>query len=143
MWDARQVWRFGEFQVDPVAYALQRRGRPVRLEHQPMDLLILLLERCGELVSRDDIISRLWPPDVFIDYDTGVSTARFSAVAAIHRNRCWKGVSLHCSRPNRGKRTFRSHSLSGVTHRDPKCGTWTRIPRGRPDRGIDRSVRPD
>ena len=50
-------------------YELRRRGRRVRLERQPMDLLILLVERRGQLVSRNDIVERLWGKDVFIDVE--------------------------------------------------------------------------
>lgn len=68
-------YRFREYDLDVPAYALRRNGRPVRLERQPMDLLILLVERRGQLVSRADIIDRLWGPDVFVDVETGVHTA--------------------------------------------------------------------
>ncbi len=57
------------------AYELSRRGRPVKLGRQPMDLLILLIERRPQLVSRTDIVDRLWGKDVFVDVETGVNTA--------------------------------------------------------------------
>jgi TolB-like protein/DNA-binding winged helix-turn-helix (wHTH) protein/Flp pilus assembly protein TadD len=67
--------RFGAFELDVAAYELRRDGRPVRLERQPMDLLIMLVERRGLLVTRADIIERLWGKDVFVDVETGVHTA--------------------------------------------------------------------
>jgi TolB-like protein/DNA-binding winged helix-turn-helix (wHTH) protein/Flp pilus assembly protein TadD len=67
--------RFGEFELDTAAYELRRSGDPVRLERRPMDLLILLVERRGELVSRADIVDKLWGKDVFVDVETGVHTA--------------------------------------------------------------------
>lgn len=67
--------RFGDFELDPAAFELRRDGRVVRLGRQPMDLLLLLVERRGQLVSRADIIDRLWGKDVFVDVDTGVNTA--------------------------------------------------------------------
>jgi TolB-like protein/DNA-binding winged helix-turn-helix (wHTH) protein/Flp pilus assembly protein TadD len=67
--------RFREFELDVAAYELRRRGRPVRLERRPMDLLILLVERRGLLVSRGEIVDRLWGADVFVDVETGVHTA--------------------------------------------------------------------
>lgn len=67
--------RFGDFELDPAAFELRRGGRVVRLGRQPMDVLLLLVERRGQLVSRADIIERLWGKDVFVDVDTGVNTA--------------------------------------------------------------------
>jgi non-specific serine/threonine protein kinase len=72
---ARVTFRFGDFEVDTVAYELRRKGRRIRLARQPMGLLVLLLERPRELVSRDDIATRLWTPDVFVDHDAGIRTA--------------------------------------------------------------------
>jgi TolB-like protein/DNA-binding winged helix-turn-helix (wHTH) protein/Tfp pilus assembly protein PilF len=67
--------RFGDFELDIAAYELRRAGRPVRLERQPMDLLLMLVERRGQLVTRADIVDRLWGKDVFVDVETGVHTA--------------------------------------------------------------------
>ena len=67
--------RFGDFELDVAGYELRGSGRSIRLERQPMDLLIVLVERRGQLVSREDIIGRLWGKDVFVDVDTGVHTA--------------------------------------------------------------------
>ena len=67
--------RFGDFELDTAAYELSRRGRAVKLGRQPMDLLILLIERRPHLVSRTDIVDRLWGKDVFVDVETGVNTA--------------------------------------------------------------------
>ena len=69
------TFRFGEFALDVPAYELRRAGSPVRLERQPMDLLILLVERRGQLVSRAEIIDKLWGKDVFVDVETGIHTA--------------------------------------------------------------------
>jgi len=71
----RETLRFGDFELDVAGYELRGSGRAIRLERQPMDLLIMLVERRGELVSRDDIVDRLWGKDVFVDVDTGVHTA--------------------------------------------------------------------
>src|SRR5689334_21729929 len=71
----KQTLRFGDFQLDVAGYQLRHRGRPVRLERQPMDLLVLLVERRGMLVLRTDIVARLWNKDVFVDVETGVNTA--------------------------------------------------------------------
>ena len=73
--DSRETLRFRDFELDLAAYQLRRNGRPVRLERQPMDLLILLVERRSQLLSHGDIVDRLWGKDVFVDVETGVHTA--------------------------------------------------------------------
>jgi hypothetical protein len=73
--DSRQALRFGDFVLDVGAYELRDKGRVIRLERQPMEVLILLVERRGQLVSRADIVERLWGPDVFVDVETGIHTA--------------------------------------------------------------------
>ena len=70
-----RFFRFRDFELDVAAYELRRHGRAVRLERRPMDLLILLVARRGELVSRGEIVDRLWGKDVFVNVDTGVNTA--------------------------------------------------------------------
>jgi DNA-binding winged helix-turn-helix (wHTH) protein/Tol biopolymer transport system component len=69
------TFRFGDFELDVLAYELRRCGQPVHLERQPMDLLILLVQRRGQLVSRADIVKRLWDPGVCVDFETAVHTA--------------------------------------------------------------------
>jgi len=73
--DSHSTFRFGEFELDISAYELRRGGQPVHLERQPMDLLILLVERHRQLVWRADIVQRLWDPGVFVDVEMGVNTA--------------------------------------------------------------------
>jgi TolB-like protein/Tfp pilus assembly protein PilF len=73
--DSRSRFRFGEFELDISAYELRRGGQPVHLERHPMDLLILLVERRRQLVSRADIAKHLWDPTVFVDVEMGVNTA--------------------------------------------------------------------
>jgi TolB-like protein/DNA-binding winged helix-turn-helix (wHTH) protein/Flp pilus assembly protein TadD len=71
----RESYRFRDVVLDVTAFDLRRNGRPVRLERQPMELLILLVRRQGALVSRAEIVALLWGPDVFVDVDTGIHTA--------------------------------------------------------------------
>jgi TolB-like protein len=73
--DARETLRFGDFELDLAGYELRCQGRAVKLERRPMDLLILLVEKRRQLVSRSDIVDRLWGKDVFVDVETGVNTA--------------------------------------------------------------------
>jgi DNA-binding winged helix-turn-helix (wHTH) protein len=66
---------FLDFELDPGRYELRRKGRNVPLEKIPMDLLIFLLEKKGDLVSREEIIERIWGKDVFVDSEAGINTA--------------------------------------------------------------------
>jgi TolB-like protein/DNA-binding winged helix-turn-helix (wHTH) protein len=68
-------FHFGEFTLDEFSYRLERGEHPLRLERLPMELLILLLQRRGELVSREEIGQRLWDEDVFVDVDHGINVA--------------------------------------------------------------------
>jgi TolB-like protein/DNA-binding winged helix-turn-helix (wHTH) protein/tetratricopeptide (TPR) repeat protein len=70
-----QEFHFGEFTLDESRYRLQRGERRLRLEKLPMELLILLVQRHGELVSREEIADRLWRKDVFVDIDHSINTA--------------------------------------------------------------------
>jgi DNA-binding winged helix-turn-helix (wHTH) protein len=72
---AEQV-RFGDgFELDSRAYELRRAGRVLKLERIPMELLLLLVEERGHLVSRDRIIDRVWGKDVFLDTDNSINAA--------------------------------------------------------------------
>jgi TolB-like protein/DNA-binding winged helix-turn-helix (wHTH) protein/Flp pilus assembly protein TadD len=68
-------YRFGQFELDLRSYELKRDGEPLRLEKMPMELLIFLVERYGQLVTREQIIERLWGKQVFLDTEQGVNTA--------------------------------------------------------------------
>jgi Tol biopolymer transport system component/DNA-binding winged helix-turn-helix (wHTH) protein len=66
--------RFGdEFELDLGAYELRRAGRRLRLARIPMELLLLLLEQPGQLVTREQIAERIWGKDVFLDIDNGIN----------------------------------------------------------------------
>jgi TolB-like protein/DNA-binding winged helix-turn-helix (wHTH) protein len=66
---------FDEFALDCDRYELLRAGRPIKLEKIPMELLILLATKEGNLVTRQEIIERLWGNDVFVDTEHGINTA--------------------------------------------------------------------
>jgi DNA-binding winged helix-turn-helix (wHTH) protein/Tol biopolymer transport system component len=68
-------FQFDEFTLDESRYSLQRGDRVLRLEKRPMELLLLLVERQGDLVSRDEIAEKLWGKDVFVDVDHSINTA--------------------------------------------------------------------
>jgi TolB-like protein/DNA-binding winged helix-turn-helix (wHTH) protein len=70
------VIRFGnELELDRRAYELRRSGRSLKLERIPMELLFLLVERRGELVTREEIIEKIWGKDVFLDTDSSINAA--------------------------------------------------------------------
>lgn len=66
---------FGDFEVDLRSRELRRQGATVRLPDQSFQVLTMLLERRGELVTRREIRNRLWPADTFVDYDHGLNNA--------------------------------------------------------------------
>src|SRR5512146_2555656 len=76
--------RFGDFELDFGAYALRCKGQTIRLERRPMDLLLLLVERRNQLVSREEIVARLWGNKVFVDVEMGVNTAIRKVRQALH-----------------------------------------------------------
>ncbi len=69
------VYRFGLFEVDGRLGELRRQGRVVRLRGRPFDILLLLLQRRGDLVGRDELRQQLWPADTFVDFDHGLNSA--------------------------------------------------------------------
>ena len=66
---------FGDFTLHKSRFRLEQGERLLRLEKLPMELLFLLVERRGELVSREDIAEHLWGNDVFLEVDNGINTA--------------------------------------------------------------------
>ena len=70
-----QQYRFDEFELDFERYQLQRSGHPVKLENIPLQLLMLLAERRGQIVTREEIIEKLWGKNVFLDAEQGINTA--------------------------------------------------------------------
>ncbi len=69
------VFEFGGFRLDCGRFELLRDGRSLRLEHKPMELLILLAGSEGRVVTRAEIAKRLWSSDVFVDTEHGINTA--------------------------------------------------------------------
>ena len=67
--------RFDDFELDYARFQLCRGGSPVRLEGLPLQLLMFLVEKRGQLVTRDEISSQLWSKDVFVDVEQGINTA--------------------------------------------------------------------
>jgi DNA-binding winged helix-turn-helix (wHTH) protein len=72
---AQKKVSFGQFELDFSRFQLFRAGKPVRLEGLPLRLLMYLVERQGELVTREQIADALWGKDVFVDIEMGINTA--------------------------------------------------------------------
>ncbi len=70
-----RVLRFGAFELDVSAGELRKDGVRIRLQGQPFQVLCILLERAGEIVSRDELRQRLWPEGTFVDFEHSLNTA--------------------------------------------------------------------
>jgi DNA-binding winged helix-turn-helix (wHTH) protein len=68
-------YRFGIFEVDSTTGELRRKGVRVKLHSQPFQVLFMLLERPGEMLTREEICRELWPDGTFVDYEHGVNSA--------------------------------------------------------------------
>ena len=73
--ESAQVVRFGVFEVDLRTGELRRQGLRIKLQEKPFQLLAVLVERAGSVVSREELQRRLWPEDTFADFDNGLNTA--------------------------------------------------------------------
>lgn len=71
----RRIARFGLFELDLSAGELRKSGVKLRLQEQPFQVLALLLERAGEVVTREELQQKLWPSDTFVDFDHSLNTA--------------------------------------------------------------------
>jgi len=99
---AMRVLRFGAFEADLQARELRKQGMQIKLQDQPFQVLIVLLEHAGEVVTREQLRQKLWPSDTFVDVDNSVN-------AAINRLREALGDSAESPRyvetlPRRGYR---------------------------------------
>src|SRR5215467_3177872 len=73
--DTTRMIRFGDFEVDLRAGELRKHGTRVRLQEQPFQILGMLLERPGEVVTREELHQKLWSNDTFVDFDHGLNNA--------------------------------------------------------------------
>jgi cholera toxin transcriptional activator len=70
-----RIARFGIFELDLAAGELRKNGVKLRLQEQPLQVLAALLERAGDVVTREELRERLWPSDTFVDFDHSLNTA--------------------------------------------------------------------
>jgi TolB-like protein/DNA-binding winged helix-turn-helix (wHTH) protein/Flp pilus assembly protein TadD len=69
------IVRFGVYEADLAAGELRKNGLKVKLQGKPFEIMAILLEHAGEVVSRDQLHKRLWPVDTFVDFDHGLNNA--------------------------------------------------------------------
>src|SRR6266481_5140999 len=69
------IVRFGTFEVNFQTGELRHAGKKVKLQEQPFQVLTALLERPGEIVTREELRSKLWPEDTFVDFDHSLNAA--------------------------------------------------------------------
>src|SRR5260370_41991436 len=72
---ANATVRFGVFELDPNVGELRKRGLRIRLQDQPLQVLQILLERSGQVVTREELQRRLWPSNPFVEFDKGIYSA--------------------------------------------------------------------
>jgi len=94
------ILRFGVFEVDPASGEVRKAGIRLRLQEQPFQTLLLLIERSGEVVSREELRQKLWPADTFVDFDHSLNTISINSVRSWvtpHRaralSRLWQSVA--------------------------------------------------
>ena len=71
----RKIFRFGLFELDADSGELRKQGLKIRLSDQPLQILLLLLERPGQVITRDTLRQRLWSADTFVDFNAGLNSA--------------------------------------------------------------------
>ena len=70
-----EPFRFGVFEIDPSARELRKHGVRIKLQDQPLAVLLILLEKRGQLVTKEELQQRLWPADTFVEFDKGIYNA--------------------------------------------------------------------
>jgi eukaryotic-like serine/threonine-protein kinase len=124
------VVRFSVFEVDVRAGELRKQGKRIKLQDQPFHVLTVLLQRPGELVTREELRNQNWPPDTFVDFDNSLNTA-------INKLREALGDSADSPRfietlPRRGYRFIAPVTRGDETGRGTAAGVSAAVaPRGR------------
>jgi DNA-binding winged helix-turn-helix (wHTH) protein len=71
-----QKLRFAAFEVDPLSGELRKHGIRIKLQEQPFKILLALLEKPGEVVTREELRQRIWGEGTFVDFDHGLRAAQ-------------------------------------------------------------------
>ena len=124
------ILRFGVFEVDVRAGEVRKQGVRIKLQEQPFHVLTVLLQRPGEVVTREELRSENWPADTFVDFDNSLNTA-------INKLREALGDSADNPRfietlPRRGYRFIAPVTgVDGATRGTPTGVSAAAAPRGR------------
>src|SRR6201987_1909317 len=79
-----RICRFGLYEADLDAGTLKRHGIPVKLQEQPFRILTFLLERPGNIISREELCTRLWPEGTYVEFDGSLNTALMKLRAVLN-----------------------------------------------------------
>jgi cholera toxin transcriptional activator len=134
--NSSRIARFGVFELDLAAGELRKNGAKLRLQEQPFQVLALLLERAGDVVTREELRQKLWPADTFVDFDHSLNTA-------VNKLRETLGDSASSPRfietlARRGYR-FIAPVQNGVETDRVGTGTVASLPRAKPRGPAERS----
>ena len=118
-------FRFGVFEVDLRSGELRKQGIKIKLHDQPFQILAMLVEHPGEVVTREQLQQRLWPADTFVDFDRGLNSA-------VKKLRDALGDSAEIPRyvetlPRRGYRFIGSLSNASTSKAEPAAGVPGRV----------------
>src|SRR5579884_1272551 len=69
------AFQFGVFELNPQTRELRKQGVKLKIQDQPLQILFLLLEHPGEIVTREEIQKRLWPENTYVDFDNAINSA--------------------------------------------------------------------
>jgi TolB-like protein/DNA-binding winged helix-turn-helix (wHTH) protein/Tfp pilus assembly protein PilF len=116
------ILRFGPYEMNPRASEIRNRGIRVRLQEQPFQVLTVLAEHPGELVTRDELRRRVWPQDTFVDFDHALNTAVKKIRAALNDDA--DAPRFVETVPRRGYRFIAPVSLESVGNGVNGAGSW-------------------
>src|SRR5262245_66498715 len=122
-----KIYRFGPFTFDAATGDLQRDGHTTRLRRQTAVLLTALLERGGQVLSREEMRALLWPGDVHVDTESGINFVARQLRTALRDNAV--APQFVETLPRRGYRLLVAVTAEHKATGDPKVGTnhsWTR-----------------
>ena len=118
-------YRFGPFDLDPLKEELCRNGARVKLQDLPYRLLLMLLERPGEIITREEVRQRLWPENTFVEFDNSLGVA-------VRKVRESLGDEADSPRyvetiPRRGYRFLAPVRTENTPAAEPREAVWTSL----------------
>ena len=93
------ILRFGVFELDRDAMELRRNGVPIRLQEQPLRILAALVERPGEIVTREELQERIWGKETFVDFEQSLNKAVNRLREALNDEAGQPRIRRNCSAP--------------------------------------------